>query len=307
MRVVFMGTPAFAVPSLDMLASAHEVVAVYTRPDAASGRGSSLRPSPVKLTALELGLEVLQPRTLRDAVEHQRIRALDADIIVVAAYGLILPPEVLDAAPFGGVNVHASLLPRWRGAAPVQRAILAGDAETGVSIMRVDVGLDTGDYCMQAATPVDEKTAVSLTEELATIGAAALADALPRIEDGTAVWIEQDEALATYANKVSKADVALEPDLAALDAVRRVRASLRTAPARALIAGRGVTVIAAEVVHERVASRSVELSDSHLVLGMSDGAIEVTRLKPDGKGEMDAAAWARGVRDLGHGRWGSMS
>ena len=169
MRVVFMGTPAFAVPSLRKLAAAHDVALVLTRPDAVRSRGKKLEPSPVKEAALGLGLPVMEANRMTPEV-LDALRAVEAEIFCVAAYGCILPDEVLTMAPHGCVNVHASLLPRWRGAAPIQRSILEGDAETGVSIMRIGHGVDTGAYCAQASCPVPGKSADELTAELAELG-----------------------------------------------------------------------------------------------------------------------------------------
>ncbi len=307
MRVVFMGTPEFAVPSLEALCAVVDIVAVYSRPDAVSGRGRATRPSPVKEFATTCGLDVFTPTTLRDPSTQQQIRDLDADLLVVAAYGLILPQAVLDAARLGAINVHASLLPRWRGAAPIQRAILEGDEVAGVSIMRMEAGLDTGPYCLQQSVVVGEATAPELTDRLGRLGAEALMTALPDIISGNARWTPQDEALVTYAEKIAKRDVALSPDLTFLEAVRRVRASTPAAPSRAVIADRGVTVTAAAAAVDDASTipepGHVRLTKQGVVLGMSDGSMIVTRLKPDGKAEMGAADWARGVRDLDAACW----
>lgn len=307
MRVVFMGTPDFAVPSLRALAHAHDVVAVYTRPDAASGRGTTLRPTPVKEAALELGLTVLQPLTLKDDAEVAALAALEPDVVVVAAYGLILPQAVLDVPALGCVNVHASLLPRWRGAAPIQRAILAGDAVTGVSIMRMEAGLDTGPFCATIEVPVDDLDTPALTTLLAESGARALVEALPAIAEGTAAWALQIDEQATYAAKIAKADVALSPELTALDAIRRVRAANAAAPARASLGGRAVTVLGAALSDGSLSAGEAASSKSGVTLGFSEGALLVTRVRPEGKGEMDAAAWARGVRDLSELGWKGLS
>jgi len=304
-RVVFMGTPEFAVPSLRALAGAHEVVAVYARPDAVSGRGGQKRPSAVKTAALELGLGVREPATLRDAVTLAELTGLNADIVVVAAYGLILPVAALQAVRLGAVNVHASLLPRWRGAAPIQRSILFGDELAGVSIMRMEEGLDTGPYCLQVSTAVDEQGAVELTERLALMGADALLKALPAIADGTAVWTTQDEALVTYAEKISKGDVALSPELTTVQALRRVRASSPAAPSRVVLAARGAIVMTAQLSDAELAPGEISCTKSALALGVADGAIELTEIKPDGKAVMNACAWARGVRDLHGSQWGA--
>lgn len=307
MRVVFMGTPSFAVPSLRALAVHHDVVAVFSRPDAVSGRGGATRPSPVSAVAGELGIPVLQPRTLRDPDVLAKLAGFSADVIVVAAYGLILPPAVLDAAPFGAVNVHGSLLPRWRGAAPVQRAILAGDGRTGVSVMRMEEGLDTGPYCLQQVIDIRDMNAEELTAALSEIGAAALIEALPAIAAGTATWVVQDDARTTYAEKIAKADVTVSPAMPAYEALRRVRASSSAASSRAVIAGRTVTLLQAHLSAEHVAAGSVRITRSAVLLGAVGGTLEISRLKPEGKAEMDAAAWARGVRDINESFWEALT
>jgi len=303
-----MGTPSFAVPSLRLLAEHHEVVAVYSRPDSVSGRGGATRPSAVSALAEELGIPVHCPPTLRDAEAVQALRDLAADIVVVAAYGLILPADVLTAAPLGAVNVHASLLPRWRGAAPIQRAILAGDERAGVSIMRMEEGLDTGPYCLQASVEVGTATADELTAMIAELGAESLIEALPLIASGQAEWIVQDESAVTYAEKIRKPDVAVDPALAAREIVRRVRASSSAAPSRTSIAGRSVTLTRVVIGPDESAEPgAVALTRDAIVLGTSDGSVCVTRLKPDGKSDMDATAWARGVRDIEGSTWKALS
>ena len=205
MRVVFMGTPDFAVPSLEKLVEAgHEIPLVVTRPDAVRGRGKKLVPSPVKAKALELGLRVIEADRMEPDVVSE-LESVQAEIFAVAAYGCILPDNVLTMAPLGIVNVHASLLPRWRGAAPIQRSILSGDERAGVSIMRIGHGVDTGAYCAQASTTVAGKHAEALMAELAQLGGRLLVDTLPSIADGSAVWTEQDESLVTHAAKITKA------------------------------------------------------------------------------------------------------
>lgn len=298
MRVVFMGTPDFAVPSLQALAERHDVALVLTRPDAVRGRGRALAPSPVKARALELGLPVVEAARITPEVAGA-LREAAADVFCVAAYGCILPDEVLTMAPGGCVNVHASLLPRWRGAAPIQRAILAGDAETGVSIMRIGHGVDTGAYCAQARVAIAEKDARELTAELARVGAELLADTLPAVADGSAAWVEQDEALVTHAAKIEKRELMLDPADAARVNALRVRASGDTAPARCVVAGRGVRVCAARVGEKSVAPGAVLAARGRVWLGCADGALEVLRVKPDGKREMEAGAWAAGLRGDG--------
>lgn len=294
MRIVFMGTPAFAVPSLHALAGAHDVRLVLTRPDAVRGRGRRLEPSAVKAAATELGIDVLEAKRITDEV-MDAIRAAEPDVIVVAAFGCILPDAVLTAAPLGCVNVHASSLPRWRGAAPIQRAILSGDARAGVSIMRVVHDLDAGAYCRQADVEVGEKSCPQVMGELAELGARELLTALDQMADGTAVLVDQDESKVTYAKKIEKAEMLLDPAATALDNRRRVQTSLDAAPARMAVAGKGVRVLAARVVEEGVAQGEVLVRHGRVIAGCADGAIELLRVKPDGKREMEASAWAAGL------------
>lgn len=298
MRIVFMGTPDFAVPSLRALAAAHDVALVLTRPDAVRSRGKKLEPSPVKAAALELGLPVLEAKRMEPEVVDV-LRAARADVFCVAAYGCILPDEVLTMAPLGCVNVHASLLPRWRGAAPIQRAILAGDAEAGVSIMRIGRGVDTGAYCAQASCSVAGKSADELTSELAELGAGLLLEVLPELAAGTVSWTEQDEALVTHAAKIQKAELRLDPAVSAADNERRALASSDAAPARCMLAGKPVRVLAARVAPVSgavLAAGELAIQGGRVLLGCGEGALEVLELKPDGKRAMDAAAWAAGQR-----------
>ena len=308
MRVVFMGTPDFAVPSLRELASRFEVVLVLTRPDAVRSRGKKLEPSPVKAAALELDIPVMEATRITPEV-MDRLHEADADIFCVAAYGCILPDEVLHMAPLGIVNVHASLLPRWRGAAPIQRAILAGDERAGISIMRIGHGVDTGAYCAQASCSVAGKTADELTAELAQLGADLLCDTLPALADGTAVWTEQDESLVTHAQKISKAEMRLDPQESALVNLRRVLASSDAAPARCIAAGKPVRImraVAADGDASMCAAGELVCQSKRIYIGCSDGVLEVTSVKPDGKRQMDASAWAAGLHDDGL-TWGKLS
>lgn len=303
MRVVFMGTPEFAVPSLQALVDAgHEVALVLTRPDAVRGRGKKLVASPVKERAVELGISVFETNRVTDEAKDA-VRAAAPDVMCVVAFGCILPDDVLGMAPLGAVNVHASLLPRWRGAAPVQRSILAGDAETGVSIMRVAHDLDAGAWCAQVSRPVGEKGCAELTAELAEDGAKALVGALPSLADGTAEWHEQDPAGVTVAAKVRKEEMRLDPSDAAHANALRVQASSDAAPARLVVAGKGVRAMAARALDEaQVAQGAVEVQKKRVLLGCADGALELSTVKPDGKKEMPASAWAAGLR--GELTWG---
>lgn len=302
MRIVFMGTPEFACPSLSAVSRAHDVVRVVTRPDAVRGRGKRLEPSPVKALAGELGLAVIEASRMTSEVIDE-LRAAKADLCVVAAYGCILPDKLLEMFPLGCVNVHASLLPRWRGAAPIQRAVLEGDELAGASIMRVVHELDAGAYCAQVSTAVAGKTSSELLDELGHLGAETLVEAIGRIADGTAVWTEQDESLVTYAHKIEKAEMRLDPADGALANVRRVLASTDAAPARCEVAGKGVRLMRARTCDDALAAGEVLVSHGRVALGCADGALEVLDVKPDGKREMQASAWAAGLR-ADHLAWG---
>ena len=312
MNVVFMGTPEFAIPALWVLAQhpKYDVRAIFTRLDAISKRGMVLTPSPVKTTAEQLGLSALvhTPRSLyaRDEQDNplppiNGVRALDADVlavfkqaaadfIVVAAYGLILPPAILALPRHACINIHASLLPRWRGAAPIQRALLAGDEKLGVSIMRIEEGLDTGPYCATVSTFANDKNATELTSELAQLGAQLLIDVLPDIATNTARWVEQDETKATYADKLVKHELALNSADLVITNLRRVRASSSQAPARCHVAGRSVTVLAA-----RIPTTDEQQDPRRLLFACQDGNLEITELKPDGKRAMSASAFLSGL------------
>ena len=226
LRIVFAGTPEFSVPCLDAAAARGEVVAVYTQPDRPAGRGRALAESPVKQRAKQLGIDVFQPATLRDAEAQAQLRALRPDLMVVVAYGLILPQAVLDIPTHGCWNVHASLLPRWRGAAPIQRAIEAGDAETGVDLMRMEKGLDTGPLMLRLTTPIsDADTGGTLHDRLSALGAEVLGDGLKLLRAGMVpVATAQPAEGATYAHKLDKAEAKLDWALPATVLARKVRA-----------------------------------------------------------------------------------
>lgn len=226
MKIIFAGTPEFAVAALQaLLQQGFDVVAVLTQPDRPAGRGMQLSPGAVKQAALQHGLPVLQPPTLKTPEIQQQLAAYGADVMVVAAYGLIMPRAVLHLPRLGCINIHASLLPRWRGAAPIQRAILAGDAETGITIMQMDEGLDTGDMLLRLPCPIaPEDDAQSLHDKLATLGAEAIVTALRELESGNLARVAQNETLATYAAKLSKAEAQIDWMQDAAQIARAVRA-----------------------------------------------------------------------------------
>jgi methionyl-tRNA formyltransferase len=302
MRIVFMGTGSFAVPSLLACAEAHDVSAVYSRPDSPAGRGRHLRESPVKSAALALGLPVMQPVSLRQETAAEALSALRPDVVCVAAYGLMLPLSVLKVPDHGCLNVHGSLLPLYRGAAPIERAILDGAVSTGVSIMRMEEGLDTGPYALQVSMLIEGKSAGELREDLARLGADALLSVLASVAAGSARWSVQDDAKATYAAKVTPADVAMDPASDAVECLRRVRASSRSAPSRAVVAGIALTVEAASPGTGDAPQGVARVADGSLILGTAKGTVTLDRVVPAGRRPMGGSDFARGAR-IGDATW----
>jgi methionyl-tRNA formyltransferase len=291
MRIAFMGTPEFAVPTLDtLLAAGHEVVAAYTQPPRRAGRGKALSPSPVQRRAEEAGIAVRTPLTLRDANAQADFAGLDLDVAVVAAYGLILPVPILEAPRHGCLNVHASLLPRWRGAAPIHRAILAGDGTTGVCIMGMEKGLDTGPVYARLETATDRKTAGELTTELAGIGGALMVDVLERI--GAIVPMPQPEEGVTYAAKIEKAEAKLDFSADAARVERQVRAFNPVPGAFFEHAGERIKVLAADLSDETGAAGAV--LDARLTIACASGAIRPILVQRAGRAAMSPEELLRG-------------
>jgi methionyl-tRNA formyltransferase len=291
MRIIFMGTPDFAVPALDALVSAgHEIAAVYCQPPRPAGRGKAPRPSPVQQRAEELGFEVRTPVTLKGDVEKADFAALDADVAIVAAYGLILPQAILDAPRHGCINIHASLLPHWRGAAPIQRSILAGDTETGVTIMQVEMGLDAGPMRAVCVTEIDGKTAGELTAELAVAGADLMVHVLADL-DAYPPILQPDRGIS-YAAKIDKAESKLDFTLSAEAVERQVRAFNPMPGAWFSLGGERFKVLAATVSDESGAPGTV--LDDALLIACGEGAIRPTLVQRAGKGAMPAADMLRG-------------
>jgi methionyl-tRNA formyltransferase len=289
MRVIFMGSPDFAVPSLEALAAAgHDIAAVYSQPPRPAGRGKGERRTAVHERAEALGLDVLTPRTLRDAGEQARFATLNADVAVVAAYGLILPKPILEAPKQGCINVHASLLPRWRGAAPIQRAILAGDELTGVTIMEMEEGLDTGAMLLKRETKVDGKNAGELTGELARIGADALIEWLADPVAGT----PQPNRGVTYAPKIDKAEARIAWTAKADDIERQVRAFNPVPGAWFEANGERIKLLDAEVVDG--AGHPGEVVGLPLVIACGEDAIHCRAVQRAGKGAMGVEELLRG-------------
>lgn len=297
MKVIFMGTPDFAVPVLQALIDAgHDVVASFSQPPRPAGRGRADRPSPVQQRAEALGIEVRTPLTLKDPDAQAQFIAFDADVAVVAAYGLILPRAILDATRLGCLNVHASLLPRWRGAAPIQRAILAGDPETGVGIMQMETGLDTGPVRLEGRTSIDSKTAGALTEELAELGARLMVQVLANIDDYPPKPQPADGM--TYAPKVDKTEARIDWGQSSDQIERQVRAFNPVPGAWFEVGGERVKLLAAISVplpampHGAPAGGSV--LDDRLAIACGGGVIVPTLLQRAGRGVMTAAELLRG-------------
>ncbi|MCK7595073.1 methionyl-tRNA formyltransferase [Pseudomarimonas salicorniae] len=302
LRVVFAGTPEFAVPCLDaVLGTGAEVLAVYTQPDRPAGRGRQPLASPVKQRAEAAGIEVRQPQTLRDADEQAALAALRPDLMVVVAYGLLLPRKVLEIPRHGCWNVHASLLPRWRGAAPIQRAIEAGDAETGVCLMQMERGLDTGPVLLESRTPISEQdTGGSLHDRLSTLGAAVLAEGLAGLVAGRELEARpQPEAGVTYAHKLDKAEARLDWSGSAEALARRVRAFHPWPVAEAELAGERLRIHAAEpVAGSGVPGSLLPAPRGCLHVACGDGALSLLRVQRAGGKVISAADLVNARREL---------
>ena len=301
MRVIFAGTPDFAASALAAVIEAgHEILVVLTQPDRPKGRGMKLTPSPVKTLALQHELPVWQPENLKDMAIQQQLRDLQADVMVVAAYGLLLPAAVLNIPQHGCLNIHASLLPRWRGAAPIQRAIEAGDAESGVCIMQMDVGLDTGDVLLSRSTPITEATtAAQLHDDLAVIGAQAIVEALAKLPELTA--IPQPEAGVTYAQKLSKADAEIDWTLGAKQIHAKIRALNPVPGAWSSLNEQLIKIWASKVLEQRsdAAIGSIVAADKQgIAVQTGAGVILITELQASGSKRMAAAAFVAGHADL---------
>jgi methionyl-tRNA formyltransferase len=300
-RVVFAGTPEFAVPALRaLIEGGAEVVAVYTQPDRPAGRGRKLTASPVKETALAHGLPVRQPETLRGAEAAAELGALDPDLMVVVAYGLLLPRSILDAPRRGCINVHASLLPRWRGAAPIQRAILAGDEETGVTIMGMEAGLDTGPMYLTRRMAIDPReTAGTLHDKLAALGAEALMAALPGILDGSLTPVTQDDGLATYAKKLGKEEALIDWHRPAREIDRMIRAFDPWPVAETRLGGTTLRLWGSELPGLTTSAgpgRVIATGKAGIDVATGDGVLRLTRLQPPGKRPMGAAEFLNARR-----------
>jgi methionyl-tRNA formyltransferase len=307
LRILFAGTPEFSVPPLvALLGSGHAVVGVYTQPDRPAGRGRQLAASPVKALALAHGVPVHQPTSFKSADEVRALEEQGADLMVVVAYGLLLPQRVLDAPRLGCVNIHASLLPRWRGAAPIQRAVLAGDPETGITIMQMEAGLDTGPMLLVRRQPIaPDETGGSLHDKLSVLGAEALMAALPGIEAGTLAPQRQDDALATYARKLQKGEALIDWAAPALAIERQVRAFNPWPVAETRLDGETLRIWRAQAIDGPggAAGTVVATSRDGIDVATGDGRLRVLELQPPGRRVMSARDYLNS-RDLAGARLG---
>ncbi|KHS97717.1 methionyl-tRNA formyltransferase [Pectobacterium brasiliense] len=288
LRIIFAGTPDFAARHLDaLLSSGHEVVGVFTQPDRPAGRGNKLTPSPVKVLAEQHSIPVFQPKSLRPEENQAMVQALNADVMVVVAYGLILPQPVLSMPRLGCINVHGSLLPLWRGAAPIQRALWAGDSETGVTIMQMDVGLDTGAMLHKISCPIlPQDTSATLYDKLAELGPRGLLETLEQLADGRAVAETQNDALATYAEKLSKEEARLNWQLSAEQLERCIRAFNPWPVSYFIVDEQPVKVWKAEVIAKAHGSQPgtiIQADKQGIQVATADGILNIQELQPAGK------------------------
>jgi len=303
-RIIFAGTPEFAADHLAALLNTdHEVVAVYSQPDRPAGRGNKLHASAVKLLALEHQIDVYQPESFKEVDALENLTALNADIMIVVAYGLLLPLPILNAPKLGCINVHGSLLPRWRGAAPIQRSIWAGDAETGVAIMQMDVGLDTGDVIHQISTPISrDETSASLYTKLAKLGPVALLEALDQIFDGTAIAKPQSEEQTSYAKKLSKAEALIDWQLPASTLERCVRAFNPWPVSYFSFEGGNYKVWQSQILEleqtEAPPGTIIRAEKAGLDIATANGVLRITQLQPPGKKAMSVSDLLNSRREL---------
>ena len=300
LRIIFMGTPDFAVPALrGILEAGHEVAAVYTQPPRAAGRGMALRKSPIHEIAEQAGLTVLTPARLKSAEEQERFSALRADAAVVVAYGLILPRPILEATRHGALNLHVSMLPRWRGAAPINRAIMAGDSETGVSIMRLAEGLDTGPVCLESRVPIGpDETSGELHDALAAKGAALMVETLAELERGRLDCKPQPDEGVTYAHKLDPAETRIDWKRSARDVHNLIR-GLSPSPGAWFeieINGKGERIKALRSVLAGGSGTPGKLLDKGLTIACGEGAVRLTEVQRSGKKPMSAQDFLRGAK-----------
>ena len=305
LRLIFMGTPDFSVPTLlELVAHGHEIVAVYTRaPKPGGRRGLQLQPTPVEEAARKLGVPVLTPKTLKTSEALEEFSAFEADAAVVVAYGMILPQAILDAPKLGCYNLHASLLPRWRGAAPINRAIMAGDAESGVMVMKMDVGLDTGDVAMAERLAItDNMTALDLHDRLSRLGADLMVRAMAALDRGGLQLRKQSEEGVTYAAKIDKAEARIDWSKPARAVLRHIHGLSPFPGAWAELENARVKILRCELA--KGAGAPGEVLDEQLTIACGEGAIRISELQREGKGRMQAADFLRGTPVKAGARFG---
>lgn len=305
LNIIFAGTPDFAATHLQaLLNSHHNVIAVYTQPDKPAGRGKKLQASPVKQLAEQHNIPVFQPKSLRNDEVQAELKALNADVMVVVAYGLILPKAILDTPRLGCLNVHGSILPRWRGAAPIQRAIWAGDSETGVTIMQMDIGLDTGDMLHKVYTPIEpNETSATLYTKLSALAPPALIEVLDNLEKGQYPAEKQDDTLANYAEKLTKEEALLDWSLPAIQLERNIRA-FNPAPITYLnlmVEGKEERIKVYQAVvlpHQNAKAGTVlHIDKNGIQIATADGVLNITQLQPSGKKPMNVQDFLNGRGD----------
>lgn len=299
MRIIFMGTPDFSVPCLKALVNSdNEVVGVFTQPDKPKGRGYELAPPPVKVCALENGLNVFQPKSMRDGEALEIINSLNADLIIVVAFGKILPKEVLESVKYGCINIHASLLPKLRGAAPIQWSILNGEAETGVTSMQMDVGLDTGDMLIKKSVKIsDEMNAGELFDTLSELGAKVLLETVDALESGTLNPVKQDDSQSSYASMLTKELCPIDFSKSAQDVHNQIRGLCPWPVATTKVNGKKLKIFKSRIVDEKCNGKNGEVTDNRnrlLVSCGDDKCIEILELQAEGKKRTDAASYLRG-------------
>jgi len=299
LRIIFAGTPDFAASALSVLIkSEHDIVAVYTQPDRPAGRGRKLRASPVKELAVENNIPVLQPENLKDTEAQNTLRNFNADVMVVAAYGLILPQVVLDMPRFGCLNIHASLLPRWRGAAPIQRAIAAGDKESGITIMQMNAGLDTGDILQLTSTPISNKdNGGDLHDRLAEIGASAILEVLNKLDSDHLKPTVQDDSLATYAHKLEKKEAIINWQNSATEIERLIRAFNPWPVTFTYLNDKPLRIFQADILSEesdQEAGTVIACDKKGIDVSCGKGVLRILKLQPSGSKAMNVAAFMNG-------------
>ncbi|MDG2090216.1 MAG: methionyl-tRNA formyltransferase [Gammaproteobacteria bacterium] len=302
LRIGFAGTPDFAASHLDALLNAkYNILGVYTQPDRPAGRGKKDKPSPVKTLSLKSNLPIFQPQSLKNEEAQEQLQKLNLDVLVVVAYGLILPQEILDMPRYGCINVHASLLPRWRGAAPIERAILAGDKITGVTIMQMDAGLDTGDILLSSETPIDANdNSASLTARLKSIGQDALLDVLKEIQSNSIKCLKQNNDISTYASKLSKEEALISWDKSAEEILRQVNAFYPRSPAYCFYHGQRLRIIQASALTKNSAGSTGtigQISHNGIEINCADSSLLVNRIQLPGKAEISIKDFLNGRKD----------